>query len=151
MKKGLIAFITTLVSAGLAAPVFAVSTTTGSCSDAGYTTPVGDPASVLNDKRIITYDGESKEDHCSNGNLFKVGNPAKPVIDPRAYRGTWSAAPAVSGPGQVTYNYTVGGSHSYTFSLYRNDTGGLCWQDSAGNRVAEMKAKPGGLSGSCSP
>lgn len=108
MKKGLIAFITTLVSAGLAAPVFAVSTTTGSCSAAGYTTPVGDPASVLNDKRIITDDGESKEDHCSNGNLFKVGNPAKPVIDPRAYRGTWS----VSGPGQVTYNYTVGGSQA---------------------------------------
>lgn len=145
MKHGYTALTATLLIAGMA------GTAHSDCSGAGYTIPASNPGTVLSGKRIVTDDGQSKEDHCSNGNLFKVGNPAKPVIDPRAFRGTWSPSAAPSGSaGQVTYSYTVGGSNTYTFSLYQNVSGALCWQDSGGNVVATASS-PTSFSDSCNP
>lgn len=124
------------------------------CSDSGYTTQLRSTGGntiqdALNDKRILTTGGEWNEDHCSNGALYKVGIPDDPV-DPRAYRGMWS----VSGNGAdsvVNYNYTVGGNSSFSWSLWKNDEGGLCWEalGSGGAIIATTATAPGPLSGPC--
>ena len=127
--------------------------TKAACTDDGYSSRLnqGQIRTALNNKRILAMGGgeEWNEDHCSNGNLFKVGVSDDDPVDPRAYRGTWGT----SGSGQnaeVTYNYTVGGSSSYSWSLWEDGTGGLCWEGAGGNVVATAPA-PGPLSGSCSP
>ena len=125
---------------------------TAACTDDGYTNRLtqGEMRSALNNKWILATGGgeEWNEDHCSNGNLFKVGVSPDDPVDPRAYRGTWG----VSGTGSnalVNYNYTVGGSSSFSWSLWENGSGGLCWEGSGGNVIATAPA-PGPLSGTCS-
>lgn len=141
MKQGYLALTIPLLTTALVGTAHA-----DVCTAKGYDTLVPDPKTVLDNKRIITDDGQSKEDHCSNGNLFKVGNPAKPIVDPRAFRGTWSSPE----PGRVTYHYTVGGNTSYTFALYQDDSGNLCWQNPNG-QIQATAAKPGGFTESCTP
>ena len=126
---------------------------TAACADNGYTNRLSQGAirGALNNKRILATGGGEQwnEDHCSNSNLFKVGVSDDDPVDPRAYRGTWG----ISGSGSnalVTYNYTVGGSSSYSWSLWENGTGGLCWEGSGGNVIATAPA-PGPLSGTCNP
>ena len=104
---------------------------------------------ALNNKRILaTGGGEAwNEDHCSNGNLFKVGVADDPV-DPRAFRGTWFA----EGSGAnslVTYNYTVGGTSSFSWELWQNGAGGLCWENPSTNDTIATAPAPGGLTGTC--
>lgn len=75
------------------------------------------------------------EDHCDSGALYKVA--AEPAVDPkgvdpRAFRGNWTMSDS-----NVTYNYTVGGSSSYTWTLWKDTTtGGLCWEGSSGTIIA---------------
>lgn len=91
-----------------------------------YTDPNRRITDTLSNMRIVaTSPGgeEWKEDHCASGALYKVG--AGTPVDPRAFRGTWSVAATRA----VRYDYTVGGSASYRWSLWKNDAGGLCWSE----------------------
>ena len=67
---------------------------TAACTDDGFTNRLNQAQirTALNNKRILATGGgeEWNEDHCSNGNLFKVGVSPDDPVDPRAYRGTWS-------------------------------------------------------------
>lgn len=58
------------------------------------------------------------EDHCSNGQLFKVGDPAKPNIDPRKAIGSWGGAGGPRGAGPEVF-YTYAGDQTYTWKLYK--------------------------------
>ena len=145
--KHLIAIVVPLLTGIVSMPA------TATCADDGYTNRLSQGAirGALNNKRILATGGGEQwnEDHCSNRNLFKVGVSDDDPVDPRAYRGTWD----ISGTGsnaEVTYNYTVGGSSSYSWSLWENGSGGLCWEGSGGNVIATAPA-PGSLSGTCNP
>lgn len=125
----------------LAPVLFVVSASTAAqqaCSDLGYTDRVGfagdttgEIVNELSDKRIEAVavdDGEEwNEDHCASGALYKVG--AGTVEDPRAYRGSWATNGANN---LVTYDYTVQGTFSYAWSLWKNGADDLCWGDVAG-------------------
>lgn len=126
-ERFLLAAVLGLLSAGLMAQT---------CDDLGYTERLGfvnDPNDLiineLSGKRIqavATDDGEEwNEDHCSSGALYKVGAGTR--IDPRAFRGTWGTNIANNG---VTYDYTVGGTSSYVWTLWKDPaTDALCWGD----------------------
>jgi hypothetical protein len=124
------------------------------CSDSRYSTQLTSAGAntiqdALNDKRILATGGgeEWNEDHCSNGALYKVGVSADDPVDPRAYRGMWGTS-GMDANSMVTYNYTVGGSSSFSWTLWQNTTtGGLCWEDS-GNIIATA-SEPEPLSGTC--
>jgi hypothetical protein len=126
------------------------------CSDNGYTTRLmttggNTIADVLNGKRILAMGGgeEWNEDHCANGNLFKVGVSADDPVDPRAYRGIWGVSGTGAANSMVTYNYMVGGSSSFSWQLWQNDAGGLCWGNPGGDVIATTASRPGALSGTC--
>jgi len=117
------------------------------CETAGYTR-LNQPGanSVLSNKHVLATapSGEEwNEDHCSTGALYKIGDGS--VVDPRAFRGTW----VVGGgnPAPVTYNYTVGGSSTYTWTLWGKTDGSLCWED-AGAIIATAPA-PGSAGTPC--
>jgi hypothetical protein len=122
------------------------------CSDSGYSTQLMSTGgntiqSALNGKRILATGGgeEWREDHCASGALYKVEASANDPVDPYAYRGQWS----VSGQGsnsKVNYNYSVGGSSNFSWALWQNASGGLCWENS-GNIIATAPAP--GPSGTC--
>lgn len=87
-----------------------------------------------------------KEDHCGNGDLYKLGSSTP--VDPRAYRGTWTD----NGDGTVTYNY---GSEAttYTWKLYAYRKGpfvsALCWEDTAANPPTTIATGSIITTGSC--
>lgn len=89
-----------------------------------------------------------KEDHCANGNLFKLGDGT--AVDPRAYRGTWTD----NGNGTVTYDYGSPAT-TYTWKLYAYKKGGfaagLCWEDTGTNPATTIATGEiiGTTSGSC--
>lgn len=134
MKK--LSFIGTLLLMGVA------NNSVANCIDDNYLT--AGVAADVSGKQIMAVapDGETwNEDHCLSGDLYKLG--AGTAVDPYAFRGTWSYSDS---DGQVTYDYTVGGSSSYTWSLWKNSDGDLCWEDS-GTIIATAPAP--GSSGSC--
>jgi hypothetical protein len=102
--------------------------------------------SALDDKMIHAQapapSGEDwKEDHCSNGKLFKVG--AGTAVDPRALKGTWTVT---ADPGaKVEYNYT-GAPPIYSFEL--RESSGILYFCNAGNEVAHTLSI-GSLTGAC--
>ena len=103
-----------------------------SCNGAGYATQlIGNANAALSGMRVLATDPVSaeewNEDHCPTGELYKIG--AGTAVDPRALRGTW--ATTGTPPGQVTYNYNVTGSSTYTWSLWTDGTG-HCWQTTTG-------------------
>lgn len=134
-----------------------------SCSDEGFGNRLNQNQieNRLSDKRVLAISPSGEEwhqDHCDNGNLFKVGTtasppkyPGRPSVDPRAYRGTWET----SGSGAnalVRYNYTVGGNLSFDWSLWSdtagNTLGRLCWQNPDTSAVvATTDSAPAGLAG----
>lgn len=133
------------------------SANAGGCDDDGYTNRLSAQqiANRLSNRRVLATGsggGDWKEDHCSTdpgvpGALYKVG--AGTTVDPRAFRGTWTPrAGGDQNPPRVVYNYTVGGSSSFAFSVWRNNTtNGLCWEDLNGQKVAVAPAPqniPGG-------
>lgn len=82
------------------------------------TTPVG-----------VTPPEEWNEDHCAlpdGGALYKVGVSVNDPVDPRAYRGVWGVASL--GGASVQYNYRPSGT-IYNWSLWKNGSDDLCWQD----------------------
>ena len=90
---------------------------------------------------------EWNEDHCAGGALYKVGDGS--VVDPRAFRGTWAVGSG--NPALVTYIYTVGGSSTYEWTLWRNDVGGLCWEGAGSTIIATAPAPvPGSAGTPCS-
>ena len=92
----------------------------------------------------VAPDGEEwNEDHCSSGDLYKLGDGT--TVDPYAYRGTW-----VPSGFKVTYNYTVGGNSTYTWTLWEDTTTNrICWEDESGSPIIATAPAPGGA-GSCS-
>ena len=132
---------------------FGSDATAGPCSDGGYGTQLkatggNSITDALSNKRIIATGGEEwKEDHCANGNLFKVGVSVDDPVDPRAYRGTWGVTGGGAGS-QVTYSYTVGGTSNYAWKLWKNnDSGNLCWEDNS--QIIATAPNPMALSGTC--
>lgn len=126
-----------LIATTMTLLLFISSQVMADCQGQGYNTPVS--ADKLSGKRIIAEaPGEEwKEDHCTNGELYKVG--AGTSVDPRKKIGTWSIDIANS-PAQATYTYD--GGSSYSFSLYTNGSEGLCWEDGGGQVAAETVAPP---------
>ena len=126
-----------------------------SCEDDGFgdgPLNAGQTRGELNDKRVLaTAPGgeEWNEDHCSNGNLFKVGDGTP--VDPRAFRGTWDVVGGAPANRRVVYNYTVTGSSTFEWTLWRDSPGGsLCWGDpNNGNEVVATAPAPGSLTGTC--
>lgn len=95
---------------------------------------------------------EWKEDHCANGSLYKVGNPDKPKVDPRAKKGTWSID-EIEGRGNavVTYLYKSGDNTSgpYSFQIHQAKNGGpLYFCDESGRVVATVTDRSS-LTGEC--
>ena len=136
LMKHSIAIVVSLMTGIMSMPA------TATCADDGYTNRLnsGQTQTALRGKRILATGGGEQwnEDHCSNGDLYKVGVSDDPV-DPYAFRGKWG----VSGSAQaavVTYNYTVGGSSTYSWSLWENELRGLCWEGSGGNVIATAPA-----------
>ena len=141
------------------------------CEDLGYerwlrgSSAANSINSSLSGNRIeaIAADGsgeEWNEDHCANGNLFKVGAGPLDPVDPRAFRGVWSLVG--NNDNSVRYRYTVGGDLTYRWRVYRDDDGStvngtnaLCWQqrpNEGGQAIATAPAPseiPSGLP--CSP
>lgn len=126
----------------------------------------GDPSAlqqnatdILNGQRItaVAPGGEDwKEDHCTNGTLYKVGTTESPPkypgadsVDPRAPIGSWSSA-----GDNITYDY--GTSGPYTFELWRgNCTGTTCtgtyyFCNTGGGEVARITAGPSSIPDACS-
>ena len=125
----------------------------GECETAGYSSLNGpDVISALSGKRVAAEapDGEEwNEDHCttalnSPGALFKVGDGS--AVDPRAFRGTWT--PRGGNPAKVEYSYTVGGSSSYTWTIWGKTGGSLCWEGSGGSIIA-IAPEPGAAGSPC--
>jgi hypothetical protein len=126
------------------------------CENEGYVTqlkndnPPKSMADALDDKRILakTLDDseEWNEDHCSNGALYKVGVSPTDPVDPRAYRGQWSAE-GQGAKSVVVYDYG-GPGVTYRWTLWEDASGGLCWEDENNNVVAIAPLPlgiPGGL------
>lgn len=69
-----------------------------------------------------------KEIHCgtSPGELQKIGVSPTDPVDPQVPVGSWGIVGAV---GEETVNYDYGTGGSYTWRVYQNGTGGLCWQE----------------------
>ncbi len=111
-------------------------TSTGGCPDADYTTRLTSASSPTLTDAITgnSIDADSpggenwKEIHCgtSPGDLQKVGVSPTDPVDPQVSVGSWEIVGAV-GEETVNYNYGTGGS--YTWRVYQNGTGGLCWQE----------------------
>jgi len=109
----------------------AVGASAASCSGTGTRLNGAEIGTALGGKRIdatavvVGTDGKFenwKEDHCSGGELWKVG--AGTTIDPRVKTGSW----AVVGSGtdsRVQYNYD--GGSTYEWGLWQQTGGGLCW------------------------
>jgi hypothetical protein len=103
-----------------------------------------------------------KEDHCSGGDLYKVGTtesppkyPGGPSVDPRALRGTWAAENLGSNRGAaITYSYYADPAHSTAigyisgpFRVYLDGTT-LYFCTEADVEVAHTTAR-GALTGTC--
>ena len=124
------------------APILFIATTipaAAGCVGLGFDEPLtaSEIEDSLNGMRINTTapGGEnSKEDHCSTGSLYKVG--AGNDIDPRKKVGTWSA----SGGDHIQYLYD--GNQQYTFKLYENANGDLCWESETGDTIATTASAP---------
>lgn len=129
----------------------------GACLDAGYNQgplTVAQINNQLSGRQVLAMapGGEEwNEDHCDSGALYKVGttegppkHPDRPSVDPRAFRGTWTArAGGETNPPRITYQYTVGGSSTFTWTLWRNTSNNdLCWEDLAGTPIVATGAKP---------
>lgn len=136
-----IKLFSSLVIFVVSAPTFAVT-----CSDLGYGTRLKDTNAdpnyrwtYLSNKRILATEfggtEEWNEDHCAGGALYKLADPLNPVTDPRALRGSW--APNGSINQNITYNY--GGANIFTWSVWRNGAGDLCWK-SATDAIATSPA-----------
>jgi len=126
---------------------------TAACEDSGYTkqvkaTGANSIENTLSGKRILATgdDGEWNEDHCANGALYKVGVSPDDPVDPRAYRGTWEVSDSGE-DSEVTYHYTVGGNSSFSWKLWQDKSGNLCWED--GGSIIATAPAPGPLSGTC--
>jgi hypothetical protein len=130
---------------------FAVDASAGGCSEAGYTNRLDQTQipDALSGKRIFATGSEEwKEDHCANGNLYKVG--AGTAVDPRAYRGKWAII-GTDNDAQVKYTYTVGGTSEFIWSLWSNSSGALCWEG-AGAVIATTALPPSSFGSlSCTP
>jgi len=131
-----------LVLAGFAGHAVA-QVTASTCTNAGYTFQLDatDIGTALTDTRVMAVDPSSSEewneDHCGgpvSGNLYKIGDGS--AVDPRALRGTWTAG-GNRGLSLVTYNYNVGGSSFWSWTLWSDTadptTGGLCWETTSPN------------------
>lgn len=119
--------------------------------------------SRLDDRRVLATSPTGEEwhqDHCSNGNLFKVGTtqsppkyPGQPSVDPRALRGDWETD-GTGANALVRYNYTVGGNLTFAWSLWSstngNTPGPLCWEDSSGVVIATAPT-PTAFGDTCDP
>jgi hypothetical protein len=89
---------------------------------------------ALGGKRInaVSPGGEDwKEDHCSGGDLYKVGNGS--AVDPRAKRGTWSIV-GTGNDRSVRYAYTGDANSPYTWTLWQN--AGVLYFCSGGSEIA---------------
>jgi hypothetical protein len=134
-------------SLGIAATLLSAATV-ADCSGEGFSIQLqdGSLSSALSGKRILATapapsNEDWKEDHCANGNLFKVGVSPTDPVDPRAYRGTWTVNESGAST-TVTYSYTVGGSYTTPgWTLWKNDSDALCWEDS-GNVIATTASAP---------
>lgn len=115
------------------------------CSVAGYaqltssTTP--SLSAAITGKQIDANapDGENwKEIHCgtSPGDLQKVGRGPSDPVDPQVSVGSWRIA-----NNTVTYDYGPGAS--YTWRVYRNTAGGLCWQQDSDSGAIIAKGTVG--------
>ena len=134
---------------------FAAEASAQGCAAIGYGSAVTNQGQIntrLGGKRILAVGpgGDWKEDHCSNGNLFKVGVSPTDPVDPRAYRGTWQ----IAGTGNarlVQYNYTVGGPGlTYTWALWENASGDLCWENPTGGALIATAPAPANIPGGLS-
>lgn len=99
-----------------------------------------DPFALKNDPNTTVLEVWD-EDHCSDGKLFKVGDSAKPEIDPRRQVGTWgNDNDTLRGTGPKIY-YAYTGDQTYTWKLYKIGASGLrdypqvgdkfCWESIA--------------------
>lgn len=111
-------------------------------------TPLTD-ASILSGRSVVAQSpstGETwKEDHCANGDLYKIGDGT--TADPRAYRGTWTD----NNDGTVTYDYGSPAT-TYTWKLYAksvNVGATLCWGDPNNNGEAIAIGTVNAITGSC--
>ena len=116
----------------------------GGCSDAGYKSPLN--GNSLSDKRVeaVAPGGEEwNEDHCSSGELYKLGDGTP--VDPYALRGNWTSSLKT-----VTYNYTGDSGSPYLWTLWQNNASAksICWEDSSGGIIAT--APEPGSAGDCS-
>jgi hypothetical protein len=146
MNKALVAAASTILLAGLSLDAMSAPCPGTQLTGAAV-------SSALSGRRVIAVGpgGEEwNEDHCPGGNLYKVGNPAQPIKDPRALRGTWSQSDDL-----VVYNYTVTGTSSYSWSLFDTgaDHGGgipvLCWGDPSNSHEEIARTVGTGAIGSC--
>jgi hypothetical protein len=120
--------------------------TTGQVTDATSTTLnnllSGNTICVLPLPPHVSWGWEFQEYHQASGSLIDWKQGASSVTDPTVAIGTWS----ISGIGeatQVTYNYTNGGSSTYTYTVFDNGGGSSYSFCSAGIVVVTGTIKPG--------
>jgi hypothetical protein len=88
----------------------------------------------------VSWGWESQEYHQSGGSLIDWKQGASSVTDPTAVIGTWSIAGTGTAT-QVIYNYTDGGSSTYSYTVF--DNGGSYSFCSAGSVVVTGTVKLG--------
>lgn len=98
------------VLAGLSAPAFAQSI---SCPS-GSPLIAADITTLLSGKTVCATSGGDRwqEYHAANGALIDYKKGASDPVDPTKTVGSWSANGSA-----ITYNYTDGGSSSYSFAV----------------------------------
>ncbi len=104
------------VLAGFSAQALAqaISCPTGSALSAS------DITTLLGGKTVCATSGGDRwqEYHSGTGGpLIDYKKGANDPVDPTMQVGTWAASDSGAGNGQVTYNYTDGGSSSYRFAV----------------------------------
>ena len=81
---------------------------------------------------------ESQEYHQSGGSLIDWKQGASSVADPTAVIGTWSIAGSGAAT-QVTYNYTDGGSSTFSYTVFDNGSNSYSFCQGTNLVVTGMK------------
>jgi hypothetical protein len=71
------------------------------------------------------------------------GCPPGQVPGPRTGTGPpVCLTPVGQAQGTVQYNYTVGGSSSFSWTLYTNESGGICWENPVDGEIVATAPPP---------
>ena len=107
-----------------------------------------DAGAVLSGQRITAIgNGEEwREDHCTNGTLYKVGtgpqDPNSPSVDPRTPKGSW-------GTNGLAITYSYDNSGPYSFELWRNNVGAGTYYLCGSEVAATITAGPSTIPDPC--